>query len=399
MSTSVTQHVSVTQPLVARVHLGWLDSLRALAALYVVMSHILSIVWPKISNLHGLTFAVAGPFRYGHAAVGLFIVLSGFSLMIPVTRGGGLLRGGTWAFFYRRAKRILPPYYFALGLSLILIYFFIGHKTGSLWDVCIPVTNFDIWMHVLMLQDTFSHAKIGNVLWSISVEWRIYFFFPLLILFFSKWGGGKATLGMLVVSVLMLICFQIRGLTIFNSIMPSYFALFTMGMLACEIGLGHQKHICELRDRISWLVLACPVSLLYIALLFKWRANISQPHLFLQDVVDGVLSAILLVALSKPGTSRLRECLSWKPLMFVGTFAYSVYLIHMPFAQIIWQYGLHPLHKGYLTTYFLMVVIGLPLILCASYFFFLAFERPFLNTKKRETMAETARDAALSPAP
>ena len=46
-----------------------------------------------------------------------------------------------------------------------------------------------------------------------------------------------------------------------------------------------------------------------------------------------------------------------------------------------------------------MVVVGLPLILGASYLFFLAFERPFLNTKKRETLAETARDAALSPAP
>jgi hypothetical protein len=46
-----------------------------------------------------------------------------------------------------------------------------------------------------------------------------------------------------------------------------------------------------------------------------------------------------------------------------------------------------------------MIVIGLPLILGISYLFFLAVERPFLNTKKHETLAETARDAALSPAP
>ena len=44
-------------------------------------------------------------------------------------------------------------------------------------------------------------------------------------------------------------------------------------------------------------------------------------------------------------------------------------------------------------------LLSLPCVLAASYLFFLLFERPFLNTHKRETPAETARDAALAPAP
>ena len=400
MSIITTPQTDSTSPSKAtRVHLGWLDSLRALAALYVVMSHVIQIVNPEISHYHGLTLLTAGPFRYGQAAVGLFIVLSGFSLMIPVTRSGSVLRGGAWKFFGRRAKRILPPYYCALGLSLLLIHFFIGQKSGSLWDFCIPVTRLDVWAHLFMAQDIFSHFKVNGAFWSISVEWRIYFAFPILVVLFTKWGGSRVALGVLAIVLLTILGFQHSLTSLIYETRPVFFALFTMGMLACEIGLGHQKRLCELRDRVPWLALWLPFWLLYIALNLTWRANVSLPHLFILDTVNGILSAILLIALSKPGPSRLRNLLSWRPLVFVGTFAYSIYLIHMPIAQVIWQYGFHPLHKGFLPTYFLMISIGLPLILGASYLFFLAFERPFLNTKKRETLAETARDAALSPAP
>jgi len=400
MSASITPEINSTSPLkAARVHLGWLDSLRALAALSVVMYHVIQIVDTNISSYRGLILVVAGPFRYGHSAVGLFIVLSGFSLMIPVTRSGGVLRGGAWKFFGRRAKRILPPYYCAIGVSLLLIYLFIGRHTGSNWDQAIPVSNFDIWTHLALIQDIFSSRKIDNPLWTVAVEWRIYFLFPLFVLLFCKWGGLRLVLGVLAGSLLVLLAFQQRNLTMLYGTMPQYFALFAMGMLACEIGLGHQERLCKLRERTPWLLLWGIASVVYLALLFKWRANVSPSHLFLQDAVDGGVSALLLIALSKPGPSRLRNLLSWRPLVFVGTFAYSIYLIHMPIAQVIWQYGFHPLHKGFLPTYFLMISIGLPLILGASYLFFLAFERPFLNTKKRETLAETARDAALSPAP
>ena len=400
MSISTTQQPELAAPpKAARAHLGWLDSLRALAALYVVMSHIIGMVNPDISHYRGLILLTAGPFRYGQAAVGLFIVLSGFSLMIPVTRSSGVLRGGAWKFFGRRAKRIVPPYYAAVGLSLLLIHFLIGRKTGTQWDLVFPVTSADVWTHLLLVQDLFSHFKINNAFWSISVEWRIYFTFPILILLFTKYGGEKVILGMLAFVLLIILGFQHSLTSLLYGSRPSFFALFAMGMLACEIGLGQQKKLCAFRDRVPWFAVWVPIWFIYMALNFVWRGNLTLPQVFVLDTVNGVLSAVLLIALSKPGPSRVRNLLSWRPLVFVGTFAYSIYLIHMPIAQVIWQYGFHPLHKGFLPTYFLMVVVGLPLILGASYLFFLAFERPFLNTKKRETLAETARDAALSPAP
>ena len=378
-----------------RLHIGWLDSLRALAALYVLLGHAISVAYKVGGNFHGLSLLFAAPFRYGHSAVGLFIVLSGFSLMIPVSRKHGDLNGGAWQFFGRRAKRILPTYYSAVGLSLLLIYFFIHSKTGTSWDGAIPVTKASVWTHLMMLQDIYSRAQINPALWSISVEWRIYFLFPLLVLLFKKMGGFSVSIGMLACSVIVFLAFQH---TIFNGIMPAYFFLFTVGMLACEIGLGHNKRLSELRDNFPWLVAICIVFLVLTGLLLKWRANVSPYHLFLQDIATGLFSGLLLI-MSQPKPNRLREILSWRPLVFIGTFAYSIYLIHYPLLQVVWQIAVRPFHKTDLSAYLILALIGMPLIVGASYLFFLAFERPFLNTKKHETTSELERDAALSPAP
>ena len=48
---------------------------------------------------------------FGHYAVAVFIVLSGFSLA-----AGDPMRVGSGPTSVRRARRILPPYYVALGL-------------------------------------------------------------------------------------------------------------------------------------------------------------------------------------------------------------------------------------------------------------------------------------------
>src|ERR1700689_2493356 len=101
-------------------HLNFLDGIRGATALYVVGHHILqwSFINYKNERLPGW-FRVVQVFKFGHLAVGIFIVLSGFCLMLPVARSGNdrLTRGLT-EFIKRRARRILPPYYAAFVLSL-----------------------------------------------------------------------------------------------------------------------------------------------------------------------------------------------------------------------------------------------------------------------------------------
>ncbi len=104
-----------------RVRLAFLDGLRGCAALYVVFYH----VYHPLSHYGPLQFPanwLIGWAAAGRYAVAVFIVLSGFVLMLPVTRHPQrALNGGVFGFLMRRARRILPPYYAALLLSVLLI--------------------------------------------------------------------------------------------------------------------------------------------------------------------------------------------------------------------------------------------------------------------------------------
>ena len=141
-------------------------------------------------------------FYHGHYFVDLFIVVSGFSLMLSVSKNG-FLKGGTVSFFKRRAVRILPPYYFAMAFSLVLIWLFVGKQTDTLWDASVPVTTTDVVKHVFLVHDFYhsSYFKISHPFWSIAVEFRIYLFFPLMVWIWKKLGGGATLLFALLVSL------------------------------------------------------------------------------------------------------------------------------------------------------------------------------------------------------
>jgi peptidoglycan/LPS O-acetylase OafA/YrhL len=138
-------------PAYKKLHLAHLDGIRALMALYVLLSHAKYQVYDSGGGTHGLAKLICRSLEFGHFAVTMFIMLSGFCLTLPVLKNNGVLRWGAVEFFKRRAIRILPPYYFALALSLVLIGTVIGKKTGTHWDCSIPVTTFGIVTHVLVV--------------------------------------------------------------------------------------------------------------------------------------------------------------------------------------------------------------------------------------------------------
>lgn len=176
--------------------------MRALAALFVVATHFVAYVQFEGASLPAWLQAVAALTTFGHYAVDVFIVLSGFCLAMPVVRGDGHLVGGALKFFGKRARRILPPYFFTLAFSLLLIWLVIGHRTGTLWDTCLPVDWKGTLTHLFLVQDLArgENSKINYPLWSISVEWRIYFLFPLLMALRRRWGAVLVAAAALVVA-------------------------------------------------------------------------------------------------------------------------------------------------------------------------------------------------------
>ncbi|CEK16500.1 predicted acyltransferase [Chthonomonas calidirosea] len=136
-----------------RVRIEYLDGLRGVAALFVVMHHtfLTFFLSPVALRTHlppllltlwnGLLHFL---FAFGHEAVVVFIVLSGYVLMLPVTRTpNGTLPNGIADYVKRRARRILPPYYAALAFSLLIIFCIPGmnQKSQAFWDAAIPIDN------------------------------------------------------------------------------------------------------------------------------------------------------------------------------------------------------------------------------------------------------------------
>ncbi len=385
--------VRAPEPAIPRkpaLRLGFVDGLRALAALEVVADHALAEIWPGVvpSSIAG---ALVEPFGFGHAAVSVFITLSGFSLMLPVARNGNRLPWGVWGFYGRRARRILPPYYLAMGLSLLLIWLFIGQRTGTHWDVSLPVTGQGILEHLFLLQDfsATNHATINHVFWSIAMECQIYLLFPALVLFWRRYHPLFTVLIVVTLSLTLMNALvptwvgHLPGYGIY-AFAPQYIGLFAMGMFAASIYTSPTPRWNRLRDWYVWDAIAAGCFAL-VALTFS-----SQP-IFVLDTATGMGTVALLLAASRPGRlNPIRAALGWRPLVWIGGFSYSIYLIHAPLLQLLWQYGLHPLGLGDLPTYLALLLLGVPLIVAASWVFWYFCERPFLNTRPGRARGERA---------
>ena len=173
------------------VRLDFLDGLRGLAALHVVFARVYMTVF---AFQHGplprwLTLLISW-MSIGRFAVDVFIVLSGYCLMLPVVRSTqDRLSGGLRQFFLRRARRVLPPYYAALVVTLLASALIpnLYPTVGVDWKLGpVALGSGAVWSHVFMFHNL-SPRWIGAIdypMWSVATEWQIYlsFFFALLLL-------------------------------------------------------------------------------------------------------------------------------------------------------------------------------------------------------------------------
>lgn len=144
-----------------------LDHLRALAILLVLGFHYqLQFPHPNWT---------AWFMKIGWTGVDLFFVLSGFlissQLFAQIKKGNGLcLRD----FFIKRIFRILPIYFFIVGVYFLFPFFREKEALPPLWKFLTFTQNFNL---EIKNYGTFSHA------WSLCVEEHFYLFLPLILTF------------------------------------------------------------------------------------------------------------------------------------------------------------------------------------------------------------------------
>jgi peptidoglycan/LPS O-acetylase OafA/YrhL len=379
-------------------HLAHLDGLRAIAALYVALTHVVLIAAP----VHHGTRTEGGRPAWlppGHYAVAVFIVLSGFCLTLPIVRSGGVLPGGARSFYRRRARRILPPYYGALLLTLVLVWTLVGDETGTFWDFSVPVTAAGYLGNLLLVQDVVGYWQVSVPFWSIAVECQIYLLLPLLVLCWRRYGAQRTVITTVYASYVVLVAtyvaggigpFFVPGLT------AHFVGLFALGMAAAWLASSDREAWAAKRQRLPWtaLALSCGGAALVLTIAAGGLVDALAPFI---ELPIGLGVMCLLVATARAG--RLRRALALRPLVFVGTFSYSLYLIHAPLLQAEWQYALRPLDLGAPFTLALLGLVGLPLTVGAAYAFFLVCERPFMSARQRRAAGRgSAHPVAATPA-
>jgi peptidoglycan/LPS O-acetylase OafA/YrhL len=362
------------------IHLQHVDGLRAIAALVVYLNHAYAQTWnPDAGQFpRGALSAFTSTLVAGHLSVAIFIAISGFCLGLPIVRSGGALSGGVKGFLLRRARRILPPYYGAVALCLALIATVIGKPTGTLWDVPIQVRLTSVIAHLLLVQDFFGTSSINYVFWSIAVEWQIYLVFPLLVACWRRLGPGRTTLLMLVIGYgLRLACAGTR-VTRAN---PHFIGLFTLGMLAAHVACSPQADVAK-RDRVPWGAIAGVCAALVSVVSYLWGWQVATERFYLLDLPTGIAAACLLVLSTAYRAGLVARVLNWKPLVAVGVFSYSLYLVHAPILQLLWQFLLHPAGVSNNVMFAFLSTLGLAIVLTAAYLFHRVLERPFMRAVK-----------------
>lgn len=373
---------------IAPARADFVDGLRALCALFVVEHHIFfelfeSKQWELIDPA---ARAITGWLRYGYISVAGFIVLSGFCLMLPVVSSASThLHGGVRGFLARRAKRILPPYYAALALSILLLLFVpqFNSPSGFHWDWSLPAFKRGALISHLLLVHNFNPqwmTKINHPLWSIAIEWQIYFVFALILMPLRR----KATV--VGTSVLAFAIGLVPGLVfhVLDWTRPWYVSLFALGMIAATVGRSKHKCAVFLRSKIPWGMLA---TVFAVAEIFIASSGFSETANEFATAVS--LMCCLIWGIAYNQNSQVRNPgkhvyggLSSSLLVGTGMFSYSLYLIHAPIIALV-RMQLVSLKLSPTVTYGLLFLFGNLFSIALAYAFFLLVERRFIKAPSK----------------
>lgn len=350
-----------------------LDSVRGLAAFIVLLHHLWEVILPDQNSfpLSGYPVAGAGklgevafwisvtPLRLlfsGHAAVGVFFVLSGFALTKSLQHSR---HSGYAPFIVRRFFRIYPP--FALIVAIAATLSWLLHPQAipgrdwinHYWRA--PVTANLVFGHLAMIETSGYYNSLDSSMWTLVHELRVSVMFPLV--------AGLAFV-------------YPRGVLI-GSIVG--FAVLSITHLTTGIGaLIHPELIREIF--LSWIQTFRYVTFFVFGILVAIRFEVFDRALtrypltgkWLWVVAFGLLAVpytkgyteicyalgafvLLILCIHSP---RARRTLGHPVLQWLGKVSYSLYLVHL----IVLIAAVYALHDILPTGVILSLVVVLSLV-------------------------------------
>lgn len=311
----------------------------------------------------------AGWLLYGHLAVVVFIVLSGFSLGAAPARSGWQI-DSLRRYAHRRAWRILPSYWPALLFSLVVAWTIVRQPNE-------PSPNLkSVVVYGLLLQDVFGAPSPNGAFWSIAVEAQLYLLLPLALLILRH-TSAATLLAAVTVPVLLIGIFapSVSVVQMLLRFSPQFAVSFTLGMLAAGV-IGNERWS---HHRWHWLAL---IAVFPVLALIAIKGSVwTVEHYLWVDLAVSPAIALLLVAI---GTGRPRPLLRFldaRPIRSLGGFSYSLYLVHAPIIVAVSTLIVSSHWKPGVPNFLLTLAIGVPSALVFARLFAAVFELPFQRYK------------------
>jgi len=309
------------------------DSLRALAALSVVLFHVGEIGG---GNRGGALWPVGASLSIG---VPIFFAISGFLLYRPFANAalGGRRRPRVLSYARRRVLRIIPAYWVALTA--------LGVAFG--WS---EIFGADFWryygLNQIYTRDTFDGGM--GVAWTLCIEATFYALLPAYAIAMEHLRAGRTPWRAVQLEVALLVVLGIasgvaraligeaHGYAFPTAMLPGTFLWFVPGMLLALLSVAAQQGVSPiaaalLRPRngtVAWVVALAAFGELALC----WDRN--APRWLGDDLVTPLLTfTLLLPAVAGPAVATsLRTVPQWvlarRPLLWLGMISYGIYLYH-----------------------------------------------------------------------
>ena len=292
-----------------------IDAFRGMAILWIMCFHVLIDV--RIQYGPVINFII----RHGYLGVQAFFVISGYGFAASLSDGR---HHHPAAYLAGRLKRVYVPCWWQLLFAALIIPYlgtFVAMAATIPSDMVFPGYTLPEWLQVISLARVFSAGEwalyepfwpMNSALWYIAVIVQIYIFLALCM------AGRKYTSFLMIgMGLLSLATFHpaVKALVPIGLFIP-YFAQFYIGILAYRVLARHPAP-----------QLGCALGLVLLSAAAVFWCEYAGTLLL--ELAFSLLIAALFIALHKYD-DKLSDRLIIRLLIFVGTFSYSLYLLHLP---------------------------------------------------------------------
>lgn len=353
-----------------------LDAVRVIGALAVVAHHV-----GFATGVNTGDGPWSGWLARLDSGVALFFVLSGFLLFRPYAhaRATKAPRPATRRYLWRRALRILPAYWVAVVVSLVVLP---GDVSGADWARQLTLTQ--IYEAYALL------PHLGHT-WSLATEVVFYLLLPLLAagLLRGRRRAGRpvliVTLGAAVTAAWIgLMAAGVLPISPLSMWLPAYALWFGAGMalasahVALRTGSDPRRRFL---DDVGGAPLACwaaAVAVLAIATTpIAGPRNLTEPtaaEFAVKTVLYVVFAVLVLLPVAFGPATRSKAVLGSGVARWLGTVSYGLFLWHPFVLESIYVITGRPKFTGHLPSTYLLTVAGGLVLAALSYYL---VERPF----------------------